>query len=384
MPNKPDYYEVLGIQRNASEREIAAAYRRLAIQYHPDSNQGDEEATERFKEAADAYEVLGDPEKRARYDQFGHAAFEGSGSASHFTDVSEIFEAFGDIFGGGVFGDFFGGGRRGRRPRRGADVKCQVTLDLEEAARGVTKTIKFDRRQPCRQCDGSGARPGSTPQPCVRCGGTGHVVQQAGILHVQTTCPTCGGAGRRIGDPCAACHGSGLETKTVHLDVAIPAGIDDNMRVRLSGEGDPSANGGPPGDCYCIVAVREHPIFQRNGPDLVLRLPVTYSQVALGASVEVPTLDRVETLDIPAGTPIGEVFRLRGRGLRDPRGRGTGDLLIQIFVDVPKKVTGRHQEVLRELADIEQANVSPHRGSFLDKLREYFVSTDETAQTKED
>jgi len=384
MPTKPDYYEVLGVQRNASEREIASVYRKLAIKYHPDSNANEEKATERFKALAEAYEVLGDPEKRARYDQFGHAAFEGSGSAPHFTDVSEIFEAFGDIFGGGIFGEFVGGGRRSRRSRRGADVKCQVTLELGEAARGVTKTIKFDRRQLCRQCDGSGARPGSKPHSCVRCGGTGHVVQQAGILHVQTTCPTCGGAGQRISDACAACQGSGLETKSVHLDVAIPAGIDDNMRVRLPGEGDPSVNGGPPGDCYCIVTVREHPIFQRNGPDLVVRLPVTYTQVALGASVEVPTLDGVESLSIPVGTPIGEVFRLRGRGMRDPRGRGTGDLLIQVFVDVPKKVSGRHKEVLHELAELEQANVSPHRGSFLDKLREYFVSTGDAAHTRED
>ena len=384
MAQKRDYYEVLGVQRSVAEHEIASAYRKLATKYHPDSNPDDEEAIELFKEAAEAYEVLRDAEKRAQYDQFGHAAFDGAGASPHFTDISEIFETFGDIFGGGIFGDFFGGGRRSRRPRRGADIKCQVTLDLEEAAHGVTKTVQFERRQVCHQCHGSGNKSGTSAQPCVRCGGRGQIVQQAGILHVQTTCPHCGGAGQRVTNPCNACHGNGMNAETVRLDVAIPAGIDDGMRVRLAGEGEPSSSGGSPGDCYCFISVREHPLFQRDGPNLILRLPTTYTQVVLGGTVDVPTLHGRGTLEIPAGTQIGEVFRLRGRGMRDPRGRGTGDLLIQVNVEVPKKVSGRHEEVLRELADLEQAHVSPHRKSFLESLRDYFVSSDDATAHVED
>ena len=384
MAQKRDYYEVLGVQRSVAEHEIASAYRKLATKYHPDSNPDDEEAIELFKEAAEAYEVLRDAEKRAQYDQFGHAAFDGAGASPHFTDISEIFETFGDIFGGGIFGDFFGGGRRSRRPRRGADIKCQVTLDLEEAAHGVTKTVQFERRQVCHQCHGSGNKSGTSAQPCVRCGGRGQIVQQAGILHVQTTCPHCGGAGQRVTDPCNACHGNGMNAETVRLDVAIPAGIDDGMRVRLAGEGEPSSSGGSPGDCYCFISVREHPLFQRDGPNLILRLPTTYTQVVLGGTVDVPTLHGRGTLEIPAGTQIGEVFRLRGRGMRDPRGRGTGDLLIQVNVEVPKKVSGRHEEVLRELADLEQAHVSPHRKSFLKSVRDYFVSSDDATAHVED
>ena len=304
--------------------------------------------------------------------------------AIHFSDVSEIFEAFGDIFGGGIFGDFFGGGRRSRRARRGADIKCAVTLDLEEAASGIVKTVQFDRRQVCNQCSGSGNKPGSSPRPCVRCGGQGQVVQQAGILSVQTTCPNCGGAGQRITDPCVACRGNGMQSETVHLDVAIPAGIDDGMRVRLTGEGEPSTSGGPAGDCYCFISVREHPLFQRDGIHLILRLPTTYTQVVLGGMVEVPTLQGRETLEIPPGTKIGEVFRLGGKGMQDPRSRGTGDLLVQINVEVPKKVSGRHEEVLRELAELEQADVSPHRKSFMETLRNYFVNNDDvTAHVEE-
>ena len=384
MAQKRDYYEVLGVQRSIAEHEIASAYRKLATKYHPDSNPDDEEAIELFKEAAEAYEVLGDAEKRAQYDQFGHAAFDGAGASPHFTDISEIFETFGDMFGGGIFGDFFGGGRRSRRPRRGADIKCQVTLDLEEAAHGVTKTVQFERRQVCHQCHGSGNKSGTSAQPCVRCGGRGQIVQQAGILHVQTTCPHCGGAGQRVTNPCNACHGNGMNAETVRLDVAIPAGIDDGMRVRLAGEGEPSSSGGSPGDCYCFISVREHPLFQRDGPNLILRLPTTYTQVVLGGTVDVPTLHGRGTLEIPAGTQIGEVFRLRGRGMRDPRGRGTGDLLIQVNVEVPKKVSGRHEEVLRELADLEQAHVSPHRKSFLKSVRDYFVSSDDATAHVED
>lgn len=385
MSARRDYYEILGVPQNASEQQIASAYRKLAIQFHPDSNPDDQEATERFKEAAQAYEVLGDKQKRSRYDQFGHAGLEGQGEARHFTDVSEIFEAFGDIFGGGIFGDLFGGRtNRGPRVRRGRDIKCQIILKLEEAARGVTKTVEFDRNQPCAQCGGTGSRPGSSPQPCLRCGGQGQVVQQAGILHVQTTCPSCRGAGTRITDPCDHCRGNGVESKKVRLDVAIPAGIDDGMRVRLSGEGEPSPDGGPPGDCYCFISIRDHELFLRDGTNLILHLPITYTQAALGASIEVPTLDGPDTLEIPPGTQAGQVFGMRGRGMPDTRGRGVGDMLVEVFIEVPKRISGRHEELLRELAELESSNVSPHRETFLEKLRGYFVNAGETTGPAEE
>jgi molecular chaperone DnaJ len=377
---KRDYYEVLGVVRTASEREIAAAYRKLAVKYHPDSHPGDTEATEKFKEAAEAYEVLSDNDKRARYDQFGHAGV--GGSQPHFTDVNDIFEAFGDIFGGGLFGEIFGGGRR-RGPRRGNDVQVEITLDLEEAAVGVTREISFQRHEHCETCSGTGAKPGSSPQACHRCGGSGKIVQSAGILRVQTTCPTCRGVGNVITDPCQACRGQGIVPRNVKIDVAIPAGIDSGMRVRVTGEGEPSPNGGPPGDCYCYVHVREHKLFHRDGSHLLVRLPVTYSQAALGATLDVPTLNGKEQLTIPPGTPSGEVFHLRGRGMKDPRGgRNKGDLLVQTYIEVPKKLSKRQQELLRELAEVEHREVSPERKSFFAKLAEFF-QPDEDGLKKE-
>jgi len=372
MAAKRDYYEVLGVSRNATEKEVAAAYRKLAIRYHPDSHPGDADATEKFKEAAEAYEVLSDSDKRALYDQYGHAGLEAGGAAPHFTDVGDIFEAFGDLFG---FGGFFGGGggRRQHRQRRGADIRCDVTLELEEAAKGVSKTVEFSRSSRCETCQGTGSKPGSRPEVCRRCGGRGQVVQSAGILRVQTTCPYCHGAGSVITDPCSDCRGNGYVKQRVQLEVAIPAGIDDSMRVRLTGEGEPSPDGGPRGDCYCFVTVRPHKLFQRDGNHLLLRLPVTYSQAALGAKIEVPTLTGRAELEIPAGTQSGELFRLRSRGMPNVRGGAMGDLVVQTYIEVPKKLTPRQEELLRELAEVENSHVSPQRKSFLDKLTSYFT-----------
>lgn len=375
MSGKRDYYEILGVQRDATEKDIANAYRRLALKYHPDSNPGDESATERFKEAAEAYEVLSDAEKRARYDQFGHAGVEGG--ASQFNEVEDIFEAFGDMFSGGLFGDLFGGRRRGRRQRRGADLRCDVTLSLEEAARGVNKTVEFVRSKLCETCSGDGATPGTTREPCRRCGGRGQVVQSAGILRVQTTCPDCQGAGSINTNPCKPCRGSGYTKHRVQIDVAIPAGIDDGMRVRIPGEGEPAPGGGQPGDCYCFVTVRPHSLFQREGNHLVLQLPISYTQAALGATVEVPTLQGAEPLELPSGTQHGEVFQMRGRGLPDPRGGGIGDLLVQTFLEVPKRISADQEALLRDLAELEHAQVTPHRKSFLEKLKDYFTPADE-------
>ncbi len=381
MASKRDYYEVLGISRSASDKEIANAYRKLALKFHPDANPNNAEAVARFKEAAEAYEVLNDKDKRARYDQFGHAGVEGS--AGQFHEVEDIFEAFGDMFSGGLFGDLFGGGgrRRGaRRQRRGADVRCDVTLDLEEAARGVTKTVEFARSHRCPTCDASGVAPGSSKETCRRCGGRGQVVQSAGILRVQTACPACQGAGAIITDPCRDCRGQGFVSGKVNLDVAIPAGVDDGMRVRLTGEGGPSPDGGPPGDCYCFVSVRPHQLFERDGTHLILRLPMNYTQAVLGATVEVPTLNGPYELKVPAGTQPGEVFRIRSEGVPDPRGGPRGDLLVQTFIEIPKRLSPEQEKLLRELAELEHADVTPQRKSFLKTLRDYFAPAIESEE----
>lgn len=376
MAAKRDYYEVLGVSRTATGKEVAAAYRKLAIRYHPDSHPGDADATEKFKEAAEAYEVLNDADKRAMYDQYGHAGLEAGGVAPHYADVGDIFEAFGDLFG---FGDMFGGrGRRGRGQRRGADVRCDVTLDLEEAAKGVKKTVQFTRSKACGTCHGTGSKPGSRPESCRRCGGRGQVVQSAGILRVQTTCPMCHGAGVVISDPCGECHGNGYVKDRVKLDIAIPAGIADGMRVRLTGEGEPSPDGGPNGDCYCFVTVRPHRLFQRDGEHLLLRLPITYSQAALGATIEVPTLVGRAGLEIPPGSQSGELFRIRGRGMPNPLGGAQGDLVVQVYIEVPKRLAPRQEELLRELAEIENSHVSPQRKSFFEKIASYFTGDSET------
>jgi len=376
MAGERDYYEVLGVDRSASGREIASAYRQMAIKYHPDSNPDNEEATAKFKEAAEAYEVLSDAEKKARYDQFGHAGLDGIASGhAGFSNVEDIFDAFGDIFGGGgIFGDIFGGSRRRGRRRKGADLKTEVVLDLEEAARGTRKTIHFNRSKQCLTCEGSGARPGSSPVTCRQCGGHGQVVQAAGILRVQTTCPNCQGSGRVIADPCNDCGGNGLTAEKVELEVSIPAGVDNGMQVRLAGEGEPSHYGGATGDCYCIIHVREHSLFGREGMHLLLEMPVTYTQAALGANIDVPTLEGMAELAVPSGTQSGHVFRMRGLGIPEPRGGGPGELIIRIHVEVPKKLDQREEALLRELAELEHTNVSPQRKSFLDKLKRYFTA----------
>jgi len=374
MAGKRDYYEVLGVERTASVKIISEAYRKLAIKHHPDKNPGDEQAILYFKEAAEAFEVLSDTDKRARYDRFGHAGV--GGNAAHFNDVGDIFAAFGDIFGeGGAFGDLFGG-RRGRRVSKGGDVRADVTLDLLEAARGVTKTIEFSRHERCETCDGAGAKPGTARQKCEYCGGRGQVVQSTGIFRLQSTCPSCRGAGTIVKDPCTSCKGQGYVLRKVRRTVAIPAGIDDQMRVRIAGEGEPSPEGGPAGDCYCFIKVKDHPLFQREEQHLIVRVPISYSQATLGTVLEVPTLEGSHDLKIPAGTQTGEVFRLRGRGMPSPRSREVGDLLVQVNIEVPKKLSERQEELLRELAEEEHTQVTPHRKSFLESVRKYFAKDD--------
>jgi molecular chaperone DnaJ len=253
-------------------------------------------------------------------------------------------------------------------------VRANVTLDLLEAARGVTKTIEFERHEKCDDCGGSGAKKGTTRQKCSYCGGKGQVIQSTGIFRVQTTCPSCRGAGSTVKEACAGCRGAGYVQRKVRRDVAIPAGIDDQMRVRIPGEGEPSAQGGPPGDCYCFVTIKEHPLFQRDGQHLIVRMPLTYAQLTLGCELEVPTLDGPEEITVPAGTQSGEVFKLRRRGLPHPRHRELGDLLVQVNIEVPRQLNARQEELLRELAELENKHVTPHRQSFFDKVRKFFVA----------
>jgi molecular chaperone DnaJ len=369
MTDKRDYYEVLGVERSASKEKISEAYRRLALKYHPDRNPGDDDAIARFKEAAEAFEVLNHPEKKVKYDRFGFQGLQG-GDAPHFHDVGDIFEAFGDFFGEGLFGDLFGG-RRGR-VRKGADVQCEVVLDLREAANGVSKPIEFERHAACETCSGSGAKPGTRPEKCSYCGGSGRVVQSSGFFSLQTPCPACRGSGRVVREHCPGCRGQGYVVRRIGRKIDIPPGVDNGTRLRIAGEGEPNPTGGPPGDCYCIIRVKEHPLFHRDGRDLVCQVPISYCQATLGARISVPTLNGAEPLDVPAGTQPGEVFTLRGRGMPDVRYRGRGDLHVQITVEVPKRLSERHDKLLRELAEIENAEVSPKRKTFFDKIKDLF------------
>ncbi|MEQ8848221.1 molecular chaperone DnaJ [Botrimarina sp.] len=374
MPAQRDYYEVLGVDRNATDAEIASAYRKMAILHHPDKNPGDEGAVTLFKQAAEAFEVLGDKEKRARYDRFGHAGVNGArGGAGGFNDVEDIFSAFGDIF-----GDMFGAGGRGGRGGRarvhpGRDVRCDVTLTLHEAADGVTKKVQFQRHEACDDCGGTGAAPGATREMCGYCGGHGRVVQAAGIIRMQTTCPACHGAGSTVSKPCRPCRGTGQRLKTVATEVRIPAGVDEGTRVRIAGEGEKSPDGGPPGDCYCFISVLDHPLFEREGQHLICRIPITYTQAALGCELEVPTLDGRDTIKLPPGAQSGDILRLDGRGMPDPRRHGLGDLLVQVIIEVPKKLSPEEEKLLRQLAELEHKNVAPQRKSFFQQLKDYFV-----------
>jgi len=376
MATQTCYYEILSVERSSTKQQIDRAYRKLAIKFHPDTNK-EPDSVSKFKQATEAYEVLSDQSKRSRYDQYGHAGVEGS--THQYNDVEDIFDAFGDLFGGG-FGDLFGGsgggGRRGggsrRRVRRGADIRCDVTLTLEEAARGCHKDIAFRRRIACETCNGTGAASGSEPITCSMCGGHGQVIQSAGILRVQTTCPTCNGAGKQISQPCGGCRGTGLQNEKAELNVEIPAGVDDGMRVRLQGEGEPSPDGGPAGDCYCFIAVKPHNLFKRDGKHLILQLPISYPQAALGAEIQVPTLNGPHQLTVPAGSQSGDVFTVRGQGIVDHRSGRNGDLLVQVFIEVPKKLKADQEKLLRQLADLDHEAVLPERTSFLDKLRHFF------------
>jgi len=374
MSSKRDYYEVLGVSRTATSDEIKKSYKKMALKHHPDRNPGDAEAVMKFKECAEAYEVLSDSEKRNRYDQFGHAGVSGAGRGRSGgpQDINDIFDAFGDLFG-------FGGGGRGRRagPARGADLQTSVVLTLKEASIGCKKDVQLHRHKTCSTCQGTGAAAGSQPETCEYCGGHGQVVQAQGFFRVQTTCPACRGQGQVVRNKCDDCQGSGLVGEVVTRTVNIPAGIDNGQSLCLRGEGEAGPHGGPHGDLYVEVTVEEHSIFQREGPHLICRIPVSYSQAALGATLEVPLVVGKDELKIPPGTQPGQVFRLKGKGMPDPRGRSVGDLHVEIQVVVPKKISEEHEQLLRKLAGYEQVEVDPHQKSWFEKLKSFMTGDEE-------
>ena len=371
------YYEILSVTREAGAVEIKKSYKKLALKNHPDKNPGDEEAVERFKEAAEAYDVLGDPEKRSRYDRFGHAGVKGAaGGGAGFNDIDDILSAFGDLFGGS---SLFGGRSRRSRggPQQGADRQTSITIDLVAAATGCERDVTVARKKTCTACTGSGAEPGTTSETCDYCGGHGQVVQAQGFFRMQTTCPACRGAGKIIRHKCNTCYGSGREDETMTQSVKVPAGMDNGMQLCLQGEGDTGPQGGPRGDLYVDVHVKEHSLFERHGTQLACRVPITYTQAALGAHVEIPLIEGRHDLEIPAGTQPGKVFRLRGKGMPDPRGGRVGDLHVEIQLVVPKRMGEEHEDLLRRLADLEQTEVNPHQKSWLDKIKDLLTGEDE-------
>lgn len=381
MAEKKDLYETLGVARNASEADIKKSYRRLAMKYHPDRNPGDTRTEEKFKEIKAAYDVLSDERKRAAYDQFGHAGVEqgagrGAGPGGYGPgDFGDIFDSvFGDIFGGGVGGR---AGRGGPRVFRGADLRYDLDLKLEEAVAGTTIKIRVPKLINCESCHGSGAKKGSSPVTCSMCHGQGHVRMQQGIFSLQQTCPQCRGSGKIIKDPCPACHGHGRVRDTKTISVKIPAGVDNGDRIRLTGEGEAGENGGPPGDLYVHVNVQEHPIFKRDGTDLYCDVPISYAMAVLGGELEVPTLEGRVKLKIPPETQSGKLFRLRSKGVKSVRASSKGDLLCRVVVETPVNLTRQQKDLLRDfdrLMNEDGQQHSPQANSWLDGVRKFFDS----------
>ena len=369
---KRDYYEVLGINREASEQDIKKAYRRLAMKYHPDRNPDDADAEAKFKEASEAAEVLLDSEKRGTYDQFGHAAFDGSASAGGFGGGS-----FGSIF-EDVFGDIFGGGGGGRRsgPNRGADLRYVLSIELEQAVKGCNPKIKVPTLVECVECLGSGAKKGTSPMDCVQCGGVGQITARQGIFSIQQTCPRCRGQGKVIADPCPRCGGQGREQQQKTLSVKVPPGVDTGDRIRLAGQGEAGSLGGPSGDLYVQVEVSDHEIFSRNGEHLYCDVPISFVDAALGGELEIPTLDGRVNLKIPAETQTGKQFRLRGKGVdvTQVRGGGIGDLYCRINVETPVNLSSRQKELMAEFASESSERNRPKQVSWLDGVRNFIDS----------
>ncbi|EKE74003.1 molecular chaperone DnaJ [Gallaecimonas xiamenensis] len=374
--SKRDYYEVLGVERSAEEKDIKRAYKKLAMKYHPDRNPGDAEAEANFKEVKEAYEILTDSDKRAAYDRYGHAGVDpnmgggGFGGGAGGADFADIF--------GDVFGDIFGGGRRGggARQTRGADLRYNMELSLEEAVKGVSKEIKVPTYAPCEKCDGSGAKPGTSAKTCHTCQGMGQVQMRQGFFAVQQTCPTCSGSGKVISDPCDSCHGQGRVQKTKTLSVKIPAGVDTGDRIRLSGEGEAGQFGAPAGDLYVQVHVKDHPIFVRDGNNLYCEVPISFSVAALGGEIEVPTLDGRVKLKVAEGTQTGRMFRLRGKGVKSVRSGVQGDLMVKAVVETPVNLTSEQRELLEQLEKSLTGDSAkrhkPKAEGFFDGVKRFF------------
>ena len=376
MANKKDFYEILGVNRDASDEDIKKSYRKLAMKYHPDRNPDSKDSEEKFKEAKEAYEILSEPEKRRAYDAYGHAGVNphmgGGQGGEGFGGFSE---AFGDIF-GEIFGGRGGAGRGGQQVYRGADLRYNMDITLEQAARGTETKIRIPTLDDCETCKGTGAKPGTTAKTCQTCNGQGQVRMQQGFFSIQQTCPTCHGTGKVIPEPCTACNGAGRVKKHKTLSVKIPSGVDDGDRIRLSGEGEAGVNGGPPGDLYVVVQLKPHAVFQREGADLHCEMPITFTVAALGGEIHIPTLDGEAKIKIPAETQSGQVFRLRGKGIRPVRQTSSGDLMCHVVVETPVRLTDRQKELLRELEEINKTDGDKHNPrakSFMDKVKDFFA-----------
>lgn len=377
---KEDYYELLGVSRDASEEELKKAYRKKAVQYHPDKNPDNAEAEEMFKKIGEAYEVLKDPEKRAAYDRYGHAAFDRtaggrgfSGAGGGFHDPFEVFrEVFGGGGGGGIFDEFFGGGGGSGGSKRGSDLRYDLDISLEEAARGVEKEINFRRATACDRCGGSGAEPGSGKSTCGTCGGAGRVISNRGFFQVQQTCPTCSGAGQSIDTPCKKCSGEGRTMQNSSIKLRIPAGVDTGSKLRSAGNGEAGLNGGPSGDLYIVIHVRDHEIFERHDNDLFCEIPIKFTLASLGGKIDVPTLNGKVQLKIPVGTQSGTTFRLRGHGMPDLRHGDKGDQLVRVEIEVPKKLTGKQREALEAFAIACGDADNPVSQGFFEKAKRFF------------
>jgi len=377
-----DYYELLGVSKSATAEELKKAYRKKAVQYHPDKNPGNKEAEEMFKKVSEAYDVLSDSEKRAAYDRYGHAAFQGGmggaprgGAGGGFHDPFDIFrEVFGRQGGGGggIFDEMFGGGGGGDGSRDGADLRYDLEITLEEAARGAQKEISFRKNVTCERCDGSGAEPGSKRVTCPTCRGAGQVRRSGGIITFTQTCPTCGGAGQKIEKPCTACRGEGRVPKSTKLNVRIPAGVDTGSRLRSAGNGEAGISGGQSGDLYIVLTVKEHELFERHGDDLFCEIPIKFTLATLGGTIEVPTLFGKASLKIPAGTQSGTTFRLRDKGMPSLRGGRQGDQLVRVHVEVPTTLSSEQRKLLEEFAKISGDASEPTSKSFFEKAKKFF------------
>ena len=381
--SKRDYYEILGVNRSADAEDIRKSYRKLAVKYHPDKNPGDKHAEEKFKELGEAYEALSDPQKRAAYDQYGHAAFDprqragrggfsGAGGAGGFHDPFDIFR---EVFGGGggsIFESFFGGGHDPSAPQRGDDLRYDLEITLEEAALGCEKEISVTKRDKCETCDGSGMEHGSKMKTCGTCGGRGQVLMSRGIFSIAQTCPQCRGAGHILEKPCKTCHGEGKRERSSKIKLRIPPGVDGGSRLRSSGNGEAGFRGGPPGDLYVMLHIKAHEIFQRDGDDLLCEVPVSFVQATLGAEIEVPALEGSAVIKIPAGTQSHSTFRVKGKGVRNLQGQGHGDLHVRVQVEVPTRLTAEQKAKLQEFAGLCDENVNPISKSFFEKAKNLF------------